>query len=164
MDYAVFTVCPVCAPCVLRVCFECASSVLRACSVWAPLAQASERSLNHREALANVTRFAITVFVPLGAMAVAWEMNKHNLEPTFGANGEHQPGLRVRLASQFPNLVDASQLGGKALGRKSHFGRRRTTTFSDGLVAFNRLGGRQFHSLFKKARMRARKTKRKNGL
>ena len=40
-------------------------------------------------------------------------MNKHNLGPTFGANGEHQPGLRVRLASQFPNLVDASQLGGK---------------------------------------------------
>ena len=65
-----------CAPCVPRVCSVCASSVLRACSVWAPLAQASERSLNHREALANVTRFAITVFVPLGNMAVAWEMNK----------------------------------------------------------------------------------------
>ena len=102
-----------CAPCVPRVCSVCASSVLRACSVWAPLAQASERSLNHREALANVTRFAMTVFVPLGAMAVAWEMNKHNLRSKWRSNGEHQPGLRVRLASQFPNLVDASQLGGK---------------------------------------------------
>ena len=50
---------------------------------------------------------------------VSRETDKRNPEPTFRANGEHQPGLRVRLASQFPNLVDASQWEDKALGRKT---------------------------------------------
>ena len=50
------------------------------------------------------------------------------------------------------------------MGRKSHFGRRRTTTFSDGLVAFNRLGGRQFYSLFKKSKDARAKNKTKKGL
>ena len=67
---------------------------------------------------------------------------------------------RCQRRSQFPNLVDASQWGRKALGRKTHPWHHRSTTASDGFVAFIGLGGRQFHSSFKKEKMRRARAQR----